>query len=137
MKNEVVILKSQRYLYDRSIRAPGAKLVEVETAADVRAAIGKRTAMLFYLLNRPDDESATAAELISIAREHGVPCFEKNFSLTDVYGADEAFVTGIFAGVAPVGVIDGRTIGTGERGPMVDNLQQWYRELLERECASA
>ena len=73
MPNEVVILRSQRYLYDRSIRAPGAKLVEVETAADIRAAINPNTAMLFYLLNRPDNDSIEIAEYVAIAKEHGVP----------------------------------------------------------------
>jgi L-seryl-tRNA(Ser) seleniumtransferase len=73
MPSEVIILKSQRYLYDRSIRAPGAKLVEVASAADIRAAINPNTAMLFYLLNRPDDATIRVAEYIAIAREHGVP----------------------------------------------------------------
>jgi branched-chain amino acid aminotransferase len=76
----------------------------------------------------------TRGNVLEIARAHGVPCLERNFSLTDVYGAQEAFVTGTFAGVAPVGVIDGRTIGTGEHGPMVTQLQSWYRELLDQEC---
>jgi branched-chain amino acid aminotransferase len=62
------------------------------------------------------------------------PVSQKNFSLTDVYGADEAFVTGTFAGLAPVREIDGRIIGDGERGPMVEQLQQLYRDMLEREC---
>ena len=75
MPNEVIILKSQRYLYDRSIRAPGAKLVEVDSIADIRAAINERTAMLFYLLNRPDDETVTAADYVAIAREYDVPIF--------------------------------------------------------------
>jgi uncharacterized pyridoxal phosphate-dependent enzyme len=73
MANEVIILKSQRYLYDRSIRAPGAKLVEVETAADVRDAINPKTAMLFYLLNRPDDHTITIPDYVAIARENGIP----------------------------------------------------------------
>ena len=73
MPNEVIILKSQRYLYDRSIRAPGAKLVEVESAADIRAAINANTAMLFYLLNRPDDTAIAIPEYVAIAREYGVP----------------------------------------------------------------
>ena len=60
--------------------------------------------------------------------------FEKNFSLTDVYGADEAFVTGTFAGVAPVTEVDGRIMGAGERGPMVERLQQLYLRLMEEEC---
>ncbi|TDJ32017.1 MAG: selenocysteine synthase [Gammaproteobacteria bacterium] len=73
MPNEVIILKSQRYLYDRSIRAPGATLVEAETAADIRAAINANTAMLFYLLNRPDDTAVAIPEYVAIAKEHGVP----------------------------------------------------------------
>ena len=55
---------------------------------------------------------------------------EKNFSLTDVYGADEAFVTGTFAGIVPVREVDGRHL-TG-RGPMVERLQRLYAERIER-----
>lgn len=73
MPNEVIILKSQRYLYDRSIRAPGAQLVEVETAADIRAAVGDKTAMMFYLLNRPDDTRIHVVEYIALAKELGIP----------------------------------------------------------------
>ena len=60
-------------------------------------------------------DGITRAVVLEVAREAGIPAFERNFSLTDVYGADEAFTTGTFAGVAPVGTIDGRVIGT-ERG---------------------
>jgi len=48
-------------------------------------------------------------------------------------GADEAFVTGTFAGVAPVGQIDGRQIASGERGPMVERLQALYMGLLDED----
>jgi branched-chain amino acid aminotransferase len=77
-------------------------------------------------------DGITRGIVIEIAREAGIPVFERNFSLTDVYGADEAFTTGTFAGVAPVGVIDGRVLGTG-RGQMVERLQQLYRARLDRE----
>ena len=50
-------------------------------------------------------------------------------------GADEAFVTGTFAGLAPATEIDGRVIGDGERGTMVERLQQLYLAMLEQECA--
>ena len=76
----------------------------------------------------------TRAVTLEIAREAGIPAFEKDFSLTDVYGADEAFTTGTFAGVAPVGTIDGRVIGT-TRGPMVERLQQLYLARLDRNVA--
>jgi L-seryl-tRNA(Ser) seleniumtransferase len=73
MPNEVIILKSQRYMYDRSIRAPGAELVEVETAADIRAAVSDKTAMMFYLLNRPDDTKIEVADYVALAKELGIP----------------------------------------------------------------
>ncbi|MFO1254817.1 MAG: aminotransferase class IV [Sphingomonadaceae bacterium] len=77
----------------------------------------------------------TRANVIRICRENGIPVFEKNFSLTEVHGADEAFCTGTFAGVVPVTEIDGRAITQG-RGPMVARLQGLYRELMDRDCAA-
>ncbi|MFL6744780.1 MAG: aminotransferase class IV [Sphingomicrobium sp.] len=68
---------------------------------------------------------------LEIAREAGIPAAEKDFSLTDVYGADEAFVTGTFAGIVPVREVDGRELTC--RGPMVERLQQLYAERVERE----
>ena len=77
----------------------------------------------------------TRANVILICREQGIPVFEKNFSLTDVYGADEAFVTGTFAGVVPVTEVDGRQL-TGGRGPMVERLQAGYKALMDRDVTS-
>jgi branched-chain amino acid aminotransferase len=71
---------------------------------------------------------------LEIAREAGIPAIEKDFSLTDVYGADEAFVTGTFAGIVPVREVDGRKL-TGGRGPMVERLQKLYAERVERDVA--
>ncbi|HEY8009769.1 MAG TPA: aminotransferase class IV [Rudaea sp.] len=76
----------------------------------------------------------TRANVLRVCRENGIPAFEKSFSLTDAYGADEAFVTGTFAGVAPVTEVDGRKLGEG-RGPMVERLQHLYRELIARDVA--
>jgi branched-chain amino acid aminotransferase len=78
----------------------------------------------------------TRANVIGICREAGIPAFERNFSLTDVYGAEEAFVTGTFAGLVPVREIDGRRISNG-RGPMVERLQGLYRERVEADVARA
>lgn len=72
----------------------------------------------------------TRENVLKLCGENDIPSYQRNFSLTDVYDADEAFVTGTFAGVAPVTTIDGRTIGTGERGPMVERLQNLYLDLL-------
>jgi branched-chain amino acid aminotransferase len=66
---------------------------------------------------------------LEIARANSIPAIEKDFSLTDVYGADEAFVTGTFAGIVPVREIDGRALNC--RGPMVERLQRLYAERVE------
>jgi branched-chain amino acid aminotransferase len=68
---------------------------------------------------------------LEIAREAGIPALEKDFSLTDVYGADEAFVTGTFAGIVPVREVDGRQLAC--RGPMVERLQKLYAERVEQD----
>jgi branched-chain amino acid aminotransferase len=78
----------------------------------------------------------TRANVLQLCREHRIPVYEKNFSLTEAYGAEEAFVTGTFAGVAPVTEIDGRHISAA-RGPMVERLQQLYLQLIERDIAAA
>jgi branched-chain amino acid aminotransferase len=75
----------------------------------------------------------TQGLVLEIAREAGIPAIEKDFSLTDVYGADEAFVTGTFAGIVPVREIDGRTLEC--RGPMVERLQELYATRVERDVA--
>ena len=75
----------------------------------------------------------TRGLVLEIAREAGIPAVEKDFSLTDVYGADEAFVTGTFAGIVPAREIDGRKLEC--RGPMVERLQQLYAERVDRDVA--
>lgn len=81
-------------------------------------------------------DGITRGVVIRLCEENNIPVYQKNFSLTDVYRADEAFVTGTFAGLAPVQDIDGRIMGDGERGPMVERLQQLYLALLEKECSA-
>jgi branched-chain amino acid aminotransferase len=76
----------------------------------------------------------TRAVVLELCREAGIPCHEKTFSLTDVYGAAEAFVTGTFAGIVPVTEVDGRRVGDGRRGQMVRDLQALYVSRLDREC---
>jgi branched-chain amino acid aminotransferase len=78
----------------------------------------------------------TRANVLKLCREAGIPAFEKNFSLTEVYSAEEVFVTGTFAGVAPVRSVDGRTIGDALPGPMVQRLQGLYKELVKRDVAA-
>lgn len=75
----------------------------------------------------------TRANILDICRKNNIICHEKNFSLTQVYSADEAFCTGTFAGVVPVKKIDGRLIGQELPGPIAARLQNLYRELTERD----
>jgi branched-chain amino acid aminotransferase len=77
----------------------------------------------------------TRSNVLEICDANGIPALETTFSLTDVYSAREAFVTGTFAGVVPVRSVDGRTIGDGRRGPMVERLQGLYRELVDADVA--
>jgi branched-chain amino acid aminotransferase len=75
----------------------------------------------------------TRAVTLEVARDAGIPAIEKDFSLTDVYGADEAFTTGTFAGIVPVREVDGRQLTC--RGPMVERLQQLYAERVDRDLS--
>jgi branched-chain amino acid aminotransferase len=88
----------------------------------------------------------TRANVLELCRAHGIPCCERDFSLYEVYAAEEAFVTGSFGGITPVREVDGREIGTGlydswgkgefQVGPMVRRLQQLYNEMIVAECGA-
>ncbi len=84
----------------------------------------------------------TRKAIIDAAKADGIAVLEKSFSLYDVYGADEAFVTGTFAGVLPVKEVDGRVIAhplqtdfewTGP-GPMVKRLRHLYKAHIKQNC---
>ena len=77
----------------------------------------------------------TRGNVLRMCRDAGIAARETTFSLTDVYGAQEAFVTGTFAGVVPVRTVDGRTIGAGVRGPVVERLQEMYVDLVAADVA--
>lgn len=78
----------------------------------------------------------TRQKVIDVCRDNGIPVFERNFSLVDTYGADEAFLTGTFGAQTPVSEIDGRLIGTGEMGPVTTRIRELYKELVARECGA-
>ena len=77
----------------------------------------------------------TSALVIEVAQAAGIPTRECAFSLTDVYSADEAFVTGTFGGLTPVHTIDGRSIGDGSQGPVSLRLRELYDARIEEECS--
>jgi len=77
----------------------------------------------------------TSALIVEVAQAAGIPTRQCAFSLTDVYSADEAFVTGTFGGLTPVHTIDGRSIGDGSQGPVSLRLRELYDARIEEECA--
>ena len=72
----------------------------------------------------------TRQKVIDICRANDIPVHERNYSLVDTYGADEAFLTGTFGAQTPVGEIDGRVIGSGEMGPVTRRIRALYKELV-------
>ena len=74
----------------------------------------------------------TRQKVIDLCRAKDIPIFERNYSLVDTYSADEAFLTGTFGAQTPVSSIDGRTIGTGELGPVTARLRGLYKDLVKQ-----
>jgi branched-chain amino acid aminotransferase len=76
----------------------------------------------------------TRQRVIDLCRQNEIPVFERNFSLVDVYGADEAFLTGTFGAQTPVSKLDGRVIGGGELGPVTTRIRSLYKALISEVC---
>lgn len=74
----------------------------------------------------------TRSKVLKVASEAEIPVYERDFSLVDVYSADEAFVTGTFGGLTPVHTVDDRAIGTGSR-EMTLQLRELYHEEVQRD----
>ncbi|MEL6198450.1 MAG: D-amino acid aminotransferase [Pseudomonadota bacterium] len=98
----------------------------------------------FFIVRRGEVWTSTGAycmngitrqKTIDLCRAHAIPVFERDFSLVEVFGAEEAFITGTFAGQTPVSEIDGRHMGDGVPGPMTARLQALYRALVAAETA--
>jgi branched-chain amino acid aminotransferase len=80
-------------------------------------------------------DGITRRNVIDLCKANNIPIYQRNFTLADVYGADEAFITGTFAGLSAVEQVDGRIIGNTER-PMLARLQALYIALIESETAN-
>lgn len=76
----------------------------------------------------------TRGNIIELCKRNQIEIYERDFSLFDVYSADEAFVTGTFGGVSFVSEVDGRVIGDGNMGSMTHNLIELYASLLDEVC---
>jgi branched-chain amino acid aminotransferase len=77
----------------------------------------------------------TRGNVIDLCEAHGIPIHQKRFSLTDVYGADEAFVTGTLGGLTPVKRVDGRPMREPNLpGPVTQQLAHQYQLLMEADA---
>ena len=73
----------------------------------------------------------TRKKVISICKDNKIPIFTKNFSLVDVYSADESFVTGTLGSITPVSEIDGRKIKDKSNHKITEKLQSLYLQLIK------
>ena len=77
-------------------------------------------------------EGITRAAVLELAADAGIPHLVGDYSLTELYTADEVFVTGTMGGIAPVISVDGRVIGSGAAGPVTGQLAKLLAELTAR-----
>ena len=109
---------------------------------DIHGFVNTTNACNFFIVRRGEVWTSTGdycmngitrQKVIDLCRANGIPVFERNFSLVDTYGADEAFLTGTFGAQTPVAEIDGRMIGDGALGPVTQRIQQLYKALIQQE----
>jgi len=109
---------------------------------DVRGFVAETNATHVFIVTRGKVETSrtvacpegiTRAAALDLCRENGIEHEVRDISLMEVYRADEAFCTGTMGEIVPVMKVDGRTIGTGEAGPVTRRIQGLFRELTARE----
>ena len=92
-----------------------------------------RCGSLWTSTGRYNFAGITRGKVIELYRASGGVVRETDFTLSEVYGANEAFVTGTLGGVTPVTRIDGRTIGTGAPGSITRRIGALYEEAISHE----
>lgn len=92
----------------------GGTLITPDTSCDILDGINRRT-------------------LLTLASEDGIPVLERTVDLTELYIADEVFVTGTSAGVAPVLEVDGRVVGDGSPGAICQALRKRHANALRND----
>lgn len=124
MKNEVIVQKSHRNGYDHAVRAAGAKMVEVETAAEFESAVGSRTAMAMYFNDATPRGQIQHEQFVALCKKHGVPTI--NDAAADVPPLEnltkyvnKGFDLVVFSG------------GKNIRGPQSAGLLLGRRDLIE------
>jgi branched-chain amino acid aminotransferase len=75
-------------------------------------------------------DGITRDAVLTIARDLGIEVREKRITRDEVYCADEAFFTGTAAEITPIREVDDRTIGSGRRGPITEQLQNVFFDIV-------
>jgi L-seryl-tRNA(Ser) seleniumtransferase len=124
IRNEVIIQRKHRYTYDKALEVPGARLVEVESEADVRNAVNDRTAMMFFLKPTQRGDDIPADVYRTLAQDLGIPTFCDAATTTPpaanvAAGAKEGFDLVCYSG------------GKGLRGPYSAGLLIGRKDLIE------
>lgn len=78
-------------------------------------------------------DGITRSAVIALAADENITVYETLFPITEVYGADECFLTGTAAELVPVVQVDGRTVGDGKPGPVTKRLLKRFRDLTRSE----
>jgi D-glucosaminate-6-phosphate ammonia-lyase len=124
MKNEVIMVRQHRMGFDHACRAAGARIVEVETADQLSAAISPKTAMLFWVNISEPKGKITAKEFIEAGKRAGVPVF--NDAAAELPPADN-LTTLVKQGYDLVGFSGGKAL----RGPQASGLLLGRADLIE------
>ena len=106
---------------------------------DDRGYVSSCNATNFFIVKKGRVSTSTGAScfngitrdnVIELCEQNGIPCREHDFTLAEAYDADEAFVTGTFGGVTPVGMIDGR-VCPDVSGPLTQRLKSLYADYAK------
>lgn len=122
MKDEVIVQKTHRHIYDHAVRTVGVRLLEVETRAELEAAISERTAMLLLFGDAADRGQISVADMAAVGNAHGISSFvdaaAERPDVPNRYLAD---------GVSAVGYSGGKCL----RGPQSSGLVLGRKDLLQ------
>jgi len=124
MKNEVIFQKAHRFGYDHAVRNVGVRIVEVETAQELEAAINPRTAMMFFLNLAAGQGKIGLEEFARLANKHGVP------AMIDA-AADVPPVENLWRFTGMGYDLVAFSGGKGIRGPQSAGLLLGRKELIE------
>ena len=124
MKNEVIIQKSHRYSSDHGVRSAGVHFVEVETIAELEAAINEKTAMLFFFFLNDAQGAINLKEFATLGQKHGIPTLIDGSNSVPPLGRlseylDAGFDLAAFSG------------GKGLRGPYSAGMLLGRSDLIE------